>query len=40
LREEAAFARGHPLFAAQIPLRRLEIEAHGACPGATPDRRL
>ena len=27
LREEAEFAQGHPLFAAQIPLRRLETEA-------------
>jgi rhodanese-related sulfurtransferase len=32
LREEAAFARGHPLFAAQIPLRRLEIEAPWRLP--------
>ena len=30
LREEAEFARGHPLFASQIPLSRLELEAlHG-----------
>jgi len=27
LREEAEFALGHPLFAAQIPLRRLAVEA-------------
>jgi len=32
LREEAAFARGHPLFAAQIPLRRLAIEAPWRLP--------
>jgi rhodanese-related sulfurtransferase len=32
LREEAAFAAGHPLFAAQIPLRRLEIEAPWRLP--------
>jgi len=32
LREEAAFALGHPLFAAQIPLRRLEIEAPWRLP--------
>lgn len=32
LREEDAFARGHPLFAAQIPLRRLTIEAPWRLP--------
>jgi rhodanese-related sulfurtransferase len=32
LREEAAFALGHPLFAAQIPLRRLAIEAPWRLP--------
>lgn len=32
LREEAAFASGHPLFAAQIPLRRLAIEAPWRLP--------
>jgi rhodanese-related sulfurtransferase len=32
LREEAAFALGHPLFAAQIPLRRLDIEAPWRLP--------
>lgn len=32
LREEAEFALGHPLFAAQIPLRRLEIEAEWRLP--------
>ena len=32
LREESAFATGHPLFAAQIPLRRLEIEAPWRLP--------
>lgn len=32
LREEAEFARGHPLFAAQIPLRRLAIEAPWRLP--------
>lgn len=34
LREEAAFARGHPLFAAQIPLRRIEAEARWRVPRA------
>ena len=34
LREEAEFARGHPLFAAQIPLRRLEQEARWRLPRA------
>jgi rhodanese-related sulfurtransferase len=32
LREEAAFALGHPLFAAQIPSRRLAIEAPWRLP--------
>lgn len=32
LREEAEFARGHPLFAAQIPLRRLAVEAPWRLP--------
>jgi rhodanese-related sulfurtransferase len=32
LREEAAFAQGHPLFAAQSPLRRLELEAPWRLP--------
>lgn len=32
LREESAFALGHPLFAAQIPLRRLDIEAPWRLP--------
>jgi len=32
LREEAAFALGHPLFAAQIPLRRLAEEAPWRIP--------
>lgn len=32
LREEAEFARGHPLFAAQIPLRRLAEEAPWRLP--------
>jgi rhodanese-related sulfurtransferase len=32
LREESAFAGGHPLFAAQIPLRRLEVEAPWRLP--------
>jgi rhodanese-related sulfurtransferase len=32
LREEADFARAHPLFAAQIPLRRLELEAAWRLP--------
>lgn len=32
LRDEAAFATGHPLFAAQIPLRRLEVEAPWRLP--------
>lgn len=34
LREEAEFARAHPLFAAQIPLRRLEAEARWRLPRA------
>ncbi|BEU99935.1 rhodanese-like domain-containing protein [Novosphingobium olei] len=34
LREEAEFARGHPLFAAQIPLRRIEAEARWRIPRA------
>ena len=32
VREEAEFAMGHPLFAAQIPLRRIAIEAHWRIP--------
>ena len=32
LRKEAQFALGHPLFAAQIPLHRLEIEAPWRLP--------
>ncbi|WP_157098763.1 rhodanese-like domain-containing protein [Novosphingobium rosa] len=32
LREEAEFALGHPLFAAQIPLRRIEAEAAWRLP--------
>jgi rhodanese-related sulfurtransferase len=32
LRSEAAFATGHPLFAAQLPLDRIEIEAHVRVP--------
>jgi rhodanese-related sulfurtransferase len=32
LREESAFAAGHPLFAAQIPLRRLDLEAPWRLP--------
>jgi predicted metal-dependent enzyme (double-stranded beta helix superfamily)/rhodanese-related sulfurtransferase len=32
VREEAEFALGHPLFAAQIPLRRLELEAPWRLP--------
>ncbi len=32
VREEAEFALGHPLFAAQIPLRRVETEAHWRIP--------
>ena len=32
LRDEAAFATGHPLFAAQIPLNRLELEARWRLP--------
>ncbi|MFM6829044.1 MAG: rhodanese-like domain-containing protein [Novosphingobium sp.] len=34
VREEADFAQGHPLFAAQIPLRRLEAEAQWRLPRA------
>ncbi|SDA29623.1 rhodanese-like domain-containing protein [Sphingomonas sp. NFR15] len=32
VREEAAFALGHPLFAAQIPLRRIAVEARWRIP--------
>lgn len=32
LREEAEFALGHPLFAAQIPLRRINVEAAWRIP--------
>ncbi|KAH2843653.1 hypothetical protein KXW36_009900, partial [Aspergillus fumigatus] len=32
LREEAEFALGHPLFAAQIPLRRINVEATWRIP--------
>ncbi len=32
VREEAEFALGHPLFAAQIPLRRIATEAHWRVP--------
>lgn len=32
LREESEFARGHPLFAAQIPLRRIAVEAEWRLP--------
>ncbi|MET0137624.1 MAG: rhodanese-like domain-containing protein [Sphingobium sp.] len=32
VREEAAFARAHPLFAAQIPLRRIDAEARWRIP--------
>lgn len=32
LREEAEFARGHPLFASQMPLSRLELEALECLP--------
>ncbi|MCH7627446.1 MAG: thiosulfate sulfurtransferase [Proteobacteria bacterium] len=38
LREEADFALGHPLFAAQIPLRRIEAEARWRIP--RPDARV
>ncbi|WBX86164.1 rhodanese-like domain-containing protein [Sphingosinicella microcystinivorans] len=38
VREEAAFARGHPLFAAQIPLARIEAEARWRIP--KPDTRI
>jgi rhodanese-related sulfurtransferase len=34
VREEAEFARGHPLFAAQIPLRRIAEEARWRIPRA------
>lgn len=37
VREEHDFAQGHPLFAAQIPLRRIDEEAHWRIPRlATP----
>jgi rhodanese-related sulfurtransferase len=32
VREEAEFARGHPLFAAQVPLRRIAVEAAWRLP--------
>jgi len=32
LREEAAFATGHPLFAAQLPIGRIEVEAPSRLP--------
>ncbi|CAN5415676.1 hypothetical protein BH10PSE15_BH10PSE15_13360 [soil metagenome] len=32
VREEAEFALGHPLFAAQIPLRRIDAEARWRIP--------
>jgi rhodanese-related sulfurtransferase len=32
LRDEAAFATGHPLFASQLPLGRIEIEAEARLP--------
>ncbi|MFT4090186.1 MAG: rhodanese-like domain-containing protein [Asticcacaulis sp.] len=32
VREEHVFAQGHPLFAAQIPLRRIAAEAHWRIP--------
>ena len=32
VREEAEFALGHPLFAAQIPARRIAVEAHWRIP--------
>ncbi|MEE4465301.1 rhodanese-like domain-containing protein, partial [Azotobacter chroococcum] len=32
VREEAPFAEGHPLFAANIPLSRLEIEVYARVP--------
>jgi predicted metal-dependent enzyme (double-stranded beta helix superfamily)/rhodanese-related sulfurtransferase len=32
VREEAAFAKGHPLFAAQIPLHRIAVEAPWRLP--------
>lgn len=38
VREEAAFARGHPLFAAQIPIARIEAEARWRIP--KPDARI
>ncbi len=35
LREEDTFARGHPLFAAQMPLSRLEMDAYRRLPCLT-----
>ncbi|MET0363063.1 MAG: rhodanese-like domain-containing protein, partial [Sphingobium sp.] len=32
VREEDSFARAHPLFAAQIPLRRIDVEARWRIP--------
>ena len=35
LRDEATFATGHPLFAAQLPIERIEIEAEQRIPRKT-----
>ena len=35
VREEAEFARGHPLFAAQLPVRRIAVEAQWRLPRKT-----
>lgn len=36
VREEDPFAQAHPLFAANIPLSKLELEVFARVPGATP----
>ena len=35
LRDEATFATGHPLFAAQLPIERIEIEVEQRIPRKT-----
>ena len=35
LRDEASFAEGHPLFAASLPLGRLELEIYDRVPRLT-----
>ena len=40
VREEAIFAEAHPLFAASLPLGRIELEILDRVPRSPPDRRL